>query len=89
LGALVLGWRRSAVPPERIRFGSTAAGTTWSVEVGPSHLAAAVDRIVELVRLRRDPDGAPVAPGARCRHCHLLDRCDEGAAAVGASRLRA
>lgn len=84
-GALVLGWRRVSVPPARIRLGSAEAGTARAVEVGPDELGAAVDRVVELVRARRDPTSVVAAPSRwQCARCHLLDRCDEGRDLVGA-----
>ena len=81
--ALVCGLGPKMVP-ERVRIGSAAAGTARPVTITEALLDAAVDRIVELVAFRADPDGAPARPGRWCARCHLLEDCEEGMAAASA-----
>lgn len=66
--------------PVRITLAAPSRGTTSRVEVDDALLDLAVDRVVEHVAMRADPPSAPPAPGRWCRHCHLLDLCDEGRA---------
>jgi hypothetical protein len=78
--ALVVGLGPGVVP-ERVRFGSAAAGTARAVVIAPDLLTAAVDRVLELVDLRARPDDAPERPGRWCGSCHLLESCSVGQAA--------
>jgi hypothetical protein len=64
----------------RITLAAPSRGATARVEVDDALLDLAVDRVVEHVAMRADPPSAPPAPGRWCRHCHLLDLCDEGRA---------
>jgi hypothetical protein len=73
----------SGMAPVRVTVASPATGVRQPFEVGPELLELATDRVVELVSHRADPDGAPPVPGRGCRHCHLLENCDEGLARVG------
>jgi hypothetical protein len=77
--ALVDGLLRREVV-ERVRIGSAATATTVAVPVTEDLLGLAIDRVVELVRHRVEPDAAPAVPGAWCRHCPQLDVCPEGTA---------
>lgn len=77
--ALVDGLLRREVV-ERVRIGSAAVSATVAFPVTGELLGLAVDRIVELVRHRVEPEAAPVVPGRWCRHCPQLDVCPEGTA---------
>ena len=69
--------------PVRVTVASPATGVRQPFEVGPELLELATDRVVELVSHRAAPEAAPPVPGRGCRHCHLLEECDEGLARVG------
>lgn len=83
--ALADGLLRRVVPA-RVRVGSAAEGTTVAVSVTEGLLRGAVDRVVELVGWRIDPDSAQTRPGPWCAHCHLLEICPD-ASTDGAGRL--
>lgn len=74
--ALVDGLLRHQVP-ERVRVGSAATASTRAFPVTAELLEVAIERIVELVGWRVDPDSAPLVPGRWCADCHLLDVCPE------------
>ncbi len=64
--------------PVRVTLAAPSRGATTRVQVDDALLDLAVDRVVEHVAMRADPPTAPPAPGRWCRHCHLLELCDEG-----------
>jgi hypothetical protein len=66
--------------PVRVTLAAPSRGDLARVEVDDALLSLAVDRVAEHVALRADPPAAPPTPGRWCRHCHLLDLCDEGRA---------
>ncbi|UDY34809.1 hypothetical protein [Dermatobacter hominis] len=80
--ALADGLLRRQVPA-RVRVGSPATASTVAFPVTADLLARAVERVVELVRWRAEPDAAPTSPGRWCRDCHLLDVCPDAGASVG------
>ena len=84
---LVDGMHRRQVP-DRVRVGSASTASTTAFPVTAPLLSGAVDRVVELVAWRLDPDAAPVVPGRGCPDCHLLESCEEGLAAVAAPSIR-
>lgn len=49
----------------------------------------ALDRVVEHVALRAAGSAAPARPGPGCRHCHLLEVCNDGLAHVELARVTA
>jgi hypothetical protein len=79
--ALVVGMHRRRMP-ERVRIGSASTASTVAVPIDAQALTDAIDRIVELVGWRVEPDTAPTAPSSRCADCHLLESCDDGLASV-------
>ena len=78
-------WRSvgTGCAPVRVTIASPATGQREQLPVTSELLDLAVDRVVEVVGHRADPDRAPAVVGRGCRHCHLLDVCDEGGAHVG------
>jgi len=66
--------------PRRITLAAPSRGELVRVEVDDALLTLAVDRVVEHVAYRADPDAAPPVPGRWCNHCHLLEVCDAGRA---------
>lgn len=85
LRAGYLGLWRSAgtgCAPVRVTLASPASGRREQLPVTAELLDLAVDRVVEVVGHHADPDHAPPSVGRGCRHCHLLDLCDEGTAHV-------
>ncbi|MHB1139348.1 MAG: hypothetical protein ACYC2O_10365 [Microthrixaceae bacterium] len=90
LRAGYLGLWRSAgtgCAPVRVTLASPASGGREQLAVTSDLLDLAVDRVVEVVGHRADPDQAPPMVGRGCRHCHLLDVCEEGAEHVGTSGI--
>ncbi len=70
--------------PVRITTGAPSTGTRTAVVVDEALLDLTVDRVLEVVQVRADPDGAPAAPGRDCTWCHLLEDCAEGRTHLGA-----
>ena len=66
--------------PLRVTLAAPSRGVLERVDVDDALLTLAVDRVVEHVAHRADPDAAPPVPGRWCTHCHLLEVCDEGRA---------
>lgn len=76
LDALVDGLQRRRMPL-RVRIGSASTASNVAIPVTWDLLDTVIDRIVELVGWRVDPDSAPTAPGRWCADCHLLDVCPD------------
>jgi hypothetical protein len=71
--------------PSRVTLAAPSRGTVERIDVDEALLTLAVDRVVEHVAVRADRDAAAPLPGRWCAHCHLLDLCEEGRAAVDAA----
>ncbi len=73
--------------PVRVTLAAPSRGDLVRVEVDEGLLSLAVDRVAEHVAVRADREHAPPRPGRWCRHCHLLDVCDEGQGHLGAASV--
>ncbi|MFI5045050.1 MAG: hypothetical protein ACHQDC_09675 [Acidimicrobiales bacterium] len=69
--------------PERVVVASAASGRSTRVVVDDGLLSLTVDRVVDVVTHRVEPELAPTQPGRWCDDCHLLNSCEDGLAALG------
>lgn len=81
--ALVGSFEQRRHPVARVSVASTNSGDIEHFVVDSELVDLAVDRVVEHAALRLRPDDAAPRPSSACRHCHVLDSCEEGRIHLG------